>query len=135
MKKIKKAILKINLFSGHKKTITYINKKINSLEYQLNQSQMLQLSKMVVPEFLSGTHAYFIHREMAKMLIKYNDPIVMGADLAIQILAQSGNWRIYRTPSSLASQADLGADITNHRKFQNDLSEQILKESDHENFH
>jgi GR25 family glycosyltransferase involved in LPS biosynthesis len=131
MKKIKNVIIKAKLLSSEKKPIAYINKKINSLEYQLNQSKKLELSKLIVPEFLSGTHAYLIHREMAKKLLEYNDPIVVGADLAIQILALSGNWRIYRTPISLASQADLGSDITNHRKFQNNLGEEILKELDH----
>jgi GR25 family glycosyltransferase involved in LPS biosynthesis len=116
-KKIKEVIMKVKLLAGQKKLIAYINKKINILEYQ-----------MIVPEFLSGTHAYLIHREMAEKLLRYNDPIVFGADLAIQVLGLSGNWRIYRTPVSLASQADLGSDITNHRKFQYDLGEDILKE-------
>jgi GR25 family glycosyltransferase involved in LPS biosynthesis len=135
MKKIKEVIMKVKLFAGQKKIIAYINKKINILEYQLDQSTKIELSKMIVPEFLSGTHAYLIHREMAEKLLRYNEPIVFGADLAIQVLALSGNWRIYRTPVSLASQADLGVDITNHRKFQYDLGEEILKELSHENIH
>lgn len=98
IRRIKVMMVKIKLLSRQERKIKYIEKKIYSLEYKLNQSKMLELPKLIVPEFLSGTHAYLIHRRMAEVLLRYNNPIVMGADLAIQILALSGNWRIYRTP-------------------------------------
>jgi GR25 family glycosyltransferase involved in LPS biosynthesis len=129
MKKIKEVIMKVKLLAGQKKLIAYINKKINILEYQLDQSTKIELSKMIVPEFLSGTHAYLIHREMAEKLLRYNNPIVFGADLAIQILASSGNWRIYRTPKSFASQSNFEPDIGNHKKYNHNLGEVLLMKS------
>jgi GR25 family glycosyltransferase involved in LPS biosynthesis len=125
-KYLKEINMKWNLIKNYPKLIKFLDKKIKSLEFEINYSKELKLNDLIVSEFLSGTHAYLIKREMAKSLLNYNIPITMGADLALEMLCISGNWKIYRTPESFASQYNFPVDIGKHEKFERDIGSHIL---------
>lgn len=126
LKFLKEINMKWNLFENQPKLIKFLEKKIKCLQFEINYSKKLKLNDLIVSEFLSGTHAYLINKEIAKILLDYNIPISMGADLALQMLCISGNWKIYRTPESFASQFNFSIDIGDHENLPRDIGSHIL---------
>jgi GR25 family glycosyltransferase involved in LPS biosynthesis len=118
-------IMCIDKFHFQSRINNYVKRKLFELEFTIEQSKKLNLDNLIVPEVLSGTHAYLINKEIAKKILQYNRPIVMGADLAIQMLGISGNWKIYRTPVSFASQYNFTVDIGQHETIPRDLGSHI----------
>ena len=117
-----------------KSKTSQIKKKIEQRErkvhFCINQSRKLQLAGMVIPGFVSGTHAYAIGRDMAQKLLSYNDPTILGADLALQILSMSGNWIIYRTPRTFAMQDNSSVSIGEHNSIGSDLGLVLIGEKE-----
>ena len=111
-----------------------IKKKIELREQKmlfcLKQSRKLQLKGMIIPGFVSGTHAYAIGRDMAQKLLSYNNPTILGADLALQILSMSGNWIIYRTPRTFAIQDNSSVSIGEHNSIGSDLGLVLIGEKE-----
>lgn len=130
--KIYRNVLKItkffNKFLNAEDSFNYVSKRILKLESLVIKSKELKSRHLIKEEFLSGTHAYIISRSFAHKILNYNKPITMGADLALQMLSISGNWKIYRTAYSFAKQDDVKADIGDHRSLPQDFSSQLLKD-------
>ena len=122
------SILQLILKEKPSKVLDKLSKIIDVLRYRINQSNAFQLNGIIIPGFVSGTHSYAISREMAQHLLSYNNPTILGADLALQILSMSGNWKIYRTPKSLALQDATSVSIGEHSSVINDLGSEILGE-------
>jgi GR25 family glycosyltransferase involved in LPS biosynthesis len=120
--------LQLILQNKPSKVLDKLSKIVDVLKYRIDQSNAFQLNGIIIPGFVSGTHAYAISRDMAQHLLSYNNPTILGADLALQILSMSGNWNIYRTPKSLALQDATSVSIGEHSSVINDLGSDILGE-------
>jgi GR25 family glycosyltransferase involved in LPS biosynthesis len=127
--KYMRSVLQLILQNKPSKVSDKLSKIIDVLKYRIVKSNEFQLNGIIIPGFVSGTHAYAISRDMAQHLLPYNNPTILGADLALQILSMSGNWNIYRTPKSLALQDATSVSIGEHSTVVNDLGSDILGES------
>ena len=123
------SVLRLILQDNPSKVSDKLSKIVDVLNYRIDKSNEFQLNGIITPGFVSGTHAYAISRDMAQHLLSYNSPTILGADLALQILSMSGNWNIYRTPISLASQDATSVSIGEHSSVINDLGSDILEGS------
>ena len=63
--------------------------------------------------FELGTHAYLISRKFAEVMLEFNTPVYLPADLAIMELAQSGHFHSFRLLESLIGQTDSPSSIPN----------------------
>jgi GR25 family glycosyltransferase involved in LPS biosynthesis len=66
---------------------------------------------LVANSFEAGTHAYVCSREMAKLLVTFNNPVILAADLALIQIARSKLRNCYRLARSLVSQSDSASSI------------------------
>jgi GR25 family glycosyltransferase involved in LPS biosynthesis len=121
------SVLQLILQNKPSKVLDKLSKIVGGLSYRIDQSNAFQLNGAIIPGFVSGTHAYAISRDMAQHLLSYNNPTILGADLALQILSMSGNWKIYRTPKSLALQDATSVSIGEHSSVINDLGSDIFE--------
>ena len=77
-------------------------------------------------DFRSGTHAYLISKSGAEKLLDYNQPVLLGADLAFQMLAISGSLRIFRLELSIAGQDESQPSIGEHYKVSGDIGTDLM---------
>ena len=111
--------------------------KLGSLKSRLNRTgkilkvfeyneKVLGLTSPLVEGFEAGTHCYLISRNGAKGLLKYNNPVLMSADLSMIVLSVARNFLIVRTTLSYAVQDDSPVSIGEHSSQRFDLGSVIL---------
>ena len=73
----------------------------------------LKSADLIVANFTFelGTHAYLISRKFAEVMLQFNTPVYLPADLAIMELAQSGHFNSFRLLESLVGQTDSPSSI------------------------
>lgn len=77
-----------------------------------NFSYLSQLAQPVaINAFELGTHAYVVSRSFAEIMLQFNNPVHVPADLALIELAHSGKYRGYRLITSLVNQSDSASSI------------------------
>lgn len=77
-------------------------------------------------DFRSGTHAYLISKSGAAKLLDYNQPVLLGADLAFQMLAISGSMKIFRLEFSVAGQDESQPSIGEHYRVSGDIGTDLM---------
>jgi hypothetical protein len=82
----------------------------------------LEGSFLCIPDFRSGTHAYLLTRSGAQKLMQFNLPVLLGSDLALQMLAISRSLRIFRLDTSVAGQDDTPVSIGEHYRVHRNLA-------------
>jgi GR25 family glycosyltransferase involved in LPS biosynthesis len=60
---------------------------------------------LIYNSFEAGAHAYVIGREFAKIMVNFNDPVLLPADLCFMGIARAQNFRIIRNSKSLCKQS------------------------------
>jgi GR25 family glycosyltransferase involved in LPS biosynthesis len=70
---------------------------------------------LVANSFEAGTHAYVCSREMAKLLVTFNNPVMLAADLALIQIARSRLRNCYRLARSLVGQSNSASSINLRR--------------------
>jgi len=63
--------------------------------------------------FELGTHAYIISRKFAEVMLEFNSPTYLPADLALMELAQTGHFASYRLLENLVVQSNSPSSISN----------------------
>ena len=71
-----------------------------------NQTSVVGGQLLVADSFEAGTHAYICNRSMAKLLVTFNNPVVLAADLALIQVARSKISKCFRLSRSLVGQSD-----------------------------
>jgi GR25 family glycosyltransferase involved in LPS biosynthesis len=77
-------------------------------------------------DFRSGTHAYLVSKSGAEKLLAYNQPVLLGADLAFQMLAISGSLKIFRLEFSIAGQDESQPSIGEHYRVPGDIGTDLM---------
>jgi GR25 family glycosyltransferase involved in LPS biosynthesis len=103
-----------------------LNRSERILEmFKLNE-QILGLASPLVEGFEAGTHCYLINRKAASVLLNYNKPTLMGADLSLIVLAVARTVLIARTSLSYAIQDDTPVSTGEHSRLKFDLGSIII---------
>ena len=85
-------------FSQFKKLLIGDKRDPNSTNTLLGQ---LFISR----SFETGTHCYLISRKLARLMLSYNVPVIVPADVALGELALVTNLNFYRATTSLCNQS------------------------------
>lgn len=73
-----------------------------------------QISQPVAQNtFELGTHAYVMSRNLAEVMVQFNDPVYLPADLALMELANTKKFNSLRLVTSLVDQTDSPSSIAN----------------------
>ena len=112
-----------SIFKGLEKRIDRSRRILRILQ---QNEKLLGLGSPLVEGFEAGTHCYLINRKAALVLLKYNYPMLMGADLALIVLAVARNILITRTTLSYAIQDNSPVSIGEHSKLNLDLGTIII---------
>ena len=99
----------------------FINKLLAQLSFlieSMNPSRgiafrTIKLSNQlfVSKSFETGTHCYLISRRLAKVMIGFNLPVIIPADVALGELALTSNLNFYRATTSLCNQSSSPSSI------------------------
>ena len=103
--------------------------KIN-LEYELcakRLQEQLELELPLIPGFEPGTHGFLISRKMANLVIDFNIPMILSADLVFMTLSKNKKLKIFRTGKPLATQDDTKPSINGHASHIFDLAYELLE--------
>ncbi len=103
-----------------------LNRSERILEMFMLNEQILGLSSPLVEGFEAGTHCYLINRKAASVLLNYNKPTLMGADLSLIVLSVARNILIARTTLSYAIQDDTPVSTGEHSRLKFDLGSIII---------
>jgi GR25 family glycosyltransferase involved in LPS biosynthesis len=120
------AVKTVSIFSTFKGLEKRIDRSRRILRILKHNEKLLDLNSPLVEGFEAGTHCYLINRKAASVLLNYNYPMLMGADLALIVLAVARNILITRTTSSYAIQDDSPVSIGEHSKLKLDLGTIII---------
>ena len=117
-------LLKIGLQNSSylKRVQNRINRASSETEFAKHMGEKIRF----IREFRSGTHAYIISRSGAEKMIRYNQPVILGADLAFQMLAISQSLRIFRLEFSIAGQDNSIPSIGEHYKIPGDIGSYLI---------
>jgi GR25 family glycosyltransferase involved in LPS biosynthesis len=117
--------------------LTKFRRKLMSRKISIEEleeiEQKIDGSVLLLSEFRSGTHAYLVTRRGAQKLFDYNVPTILGADLALQMLAISKSLRVLRLSSSVAGQDDTPVSVGHHHLAPKDLGNLLLRGELNEN--
>jgi GR25 family glycosyltransferase involved in LPS biosynthesis len=88
---------------------------LNAHKYFLSERNIrrnLRLTRpLIYHSFEAGTHAYVISREFAKVMIEFNDPVFLPADLCFMGIARAKNFRVLRCSKSMSRQSKSASSI------------------------
>jgi hypothetical protein len=84
------------------KILKYSNFLLNErkLRFRLKTNQPL-----IYHSFEAGAHAYIIGRELAKLLIDFNNPVLLPTDVCLMGVARAKNFRFLRSSKSMSEQS------------------------------
>jgi GR25 family glycosyltransferase involved in LPS biosynthesis len=116
----------INKFTKFQYLKVRINRANRILEILKLNEKILGLTSPLVEGFEAGTHCYLISRRGAQVLLTYNKPMLMVADLSLIILSVARNLLIVRTTLSYATQDDSPVSTGEHSRLKFDLGTTIL---------
>jgi GR25 family glycosyltransferase involved in LPS biosynthesis len=85
--------------------ILLFKKSLISFRRDLNPTNTLLGQLFISRSFETGTHCYLMSRKLAKLMISYNVPVVVPADVALGELALVTNLNFYRATTSLCNQS------------------------------
>lgn len=80
--------------------------------YKISYSEKLNLS-VAANTFELGTHAYLISRRFAEMIVSFNRPVYLPADLAMMEIVETGQFQSFRLICSLINQSESPSSISN----------------------
>lgn len=80
--------------------------------YKISYLEKLNLP-VAVNTFELGTHAYLISRRFAEMVVSFNRPVYLPADLAMMEIVKTGEFQSFRLIQSLIDQSASPSSISN----------------------
>jgi hypothetical protein len=133
--KVKRILLRIAIYLiDYFVYSKWILKRIDRTRRVLNvfriNEERLKLKAPLVEGFEPGTHCYLIGRHAAGVLLKYNVPALMGADMALYFLAMARHLMIVRTSSTFAVQDNSPVSTGIHNRYQHDLGSIIFSNAE-----
>jgi GR25 family glycosyltransferase involved in LPS biosynthesis len=84
--------------------ILLFKKSLISFRRELNPTNTLSGQLFISRSFETGTHCYLMSRKLARLMMSYNVPVVVPADVALGELALVTNLNFYRATTSLCNQ-------------------------------
>jgi len=87
----------------------------------------LKLTEPLLPGFEPGTHAFLISRKIASLMVDFNLPMVLSADLVFMTLSKHLDFRIYRTGKPHVTQDGTFPSINGHATHAFDLSWELFE--------
>lgn len=109
------------------KIITKLSRYIHSNQSLVKMQKELNLDVPILHGFEPGTHGFIINRRMARLLLDFNLPMIMSADLVFMTLSTNSEFRIYRLGFPLAGQDDTAPSINGHASQEFNLADTILE--------
>lgn len=97
--------------------------------------KIIYLKKMNLPvavnTFELGTHAYLISRRFAEMVVSFNRPVYLPADLAMMEIVKTGEFQSFRLLQSLIDQSTSPSSISNAsaNSLEMKISDMLMKVS------
>ena len=83
------------------------------MPFKVNPSRTIKLFNqlLVRGSFETGTHCYLVSRKLARLIINFNLPVIVPADVALGELALCPNLNFYRSTTSLCNQSNSPSSI------------------------
>jgi GR25 family glycosyltransferase involved in LPS biosynthesis len=102
----------------------------NTYGYKISCLQKMNLS-VAENTFELGTHAYLISRRFAEMMVSFNRPVYLPADLAMMEIVGTGEFLSFRLLRSLIAQSESPSSISNAsaNSLEMKISEMLTKVS------
>jgi GR25 family glycosyltransferase involved in LPS biosynthesis len=102
----------------------------NVYGYKICNLEKLNLSA-AVNTFELGTHAYLISRRFAEMMVSFNRPVYLPADLAMMEIVKTGEFQSFRLIRSLIDQSASPSSISNAsaNSLEMKISDMLMKVS------
>jgi GR25 family glycosyltransferase involved in LPS biosynthesis len=114
-------IVALFLLALHSKIEVYLRKSFwkrikNFKDYCMNERKLRERLGIKYPiiyhSFEAGAHAYVISREFASVMMEFNNPVLLPADLCFMGIARAKNFRILRSSKSMSNQSQSPTSIT-----------------------
>ena len=122
----------VNLLWRFKLLSTPLTQRLfkNIYGYKISYSGKLNLP-VALNTFELGTHAYLISRRFAEMVVSFNRPVYLPADLAMMEIVKTGNFQSLRLIRSLINQSASPSSISNAsaNSLEMKISEMLMKVS------